>query len=232
MIETLFLVADLWLIFVGFFYGWRFIRRYKNYFLGLEWMVVGTSATNFLLWSLVSGGDPNSPMYTIAYFLDAFSRSFGFTLVLILGLMMVTHRYKPTLKVEVCAFLLAIIGGIFLVGLHEGGVYGVGPATFFVVTNLITSIFLLYFAGRLWRAGSTGWAVATGVNTIVAMVIAITYDFFPWPFDDAHRSYFYTAALATWGTQGFIYFKGYKALSDRNAREDAAAAANKEGALS
>ena len=159
-------------------------------------------------------------------------RSFGFTLVLILGLMMVTHRYKPTLKVEVCAFLLAIIGGIFLVGLHEGGVYGVGPATFFVVTNLITSIFLLYFAGRLWRAGSTGWAVATGVITIVAMVIAITYDFFPWPFDDAHRSYFYTAALATWGTQGFIYFKGYKALSDGNAREDAAAAANKEGALS
>ncbi|MFI2563460.1 hypothetical protein [Paenarthrobacter sp. NPDC018779] len=232
MIESLFLLADLWLIFAGFFYGWRFIRRYKNYFLGLEWMVVGTSATNFLLWSVLSGGDPNSPMYTIAYFLDAFSRSFGFTLVLILGLMMVTHRYKPTLWVEVGAFALAIAGGIVLVGFHEGGAYGVAPATFFVIMNLITSIFLFYFARRLWRADSKGWAVATGMITIVAMLIAITYDFFPWPFDDAHRSWFYTAALATWGTQGFIYFKGYKTLWERNAREDAAAAANKEGVLS
>ncbi|MFE4078693.1 hypothetical protein [Paenarthrobacter sp. YIM B13468] len=231
MVETLFIVADVWLIFVGFVYGWKFIRNHHNYFLGIESLVVGTSATNFLLWSMLSG-DPTNPMYTIAYFLDAFSRSFGFTLVLILGLMMVTHRYKPALWHEIGAFALAATGGAYLVTLHQGGKYDVGPATFFLVMNLIASVFLFYFAGRVWRAGARGWSVAVTLITLVAMMIAVTYDFFPWPFDDAYRSYFYTAALATWGTQGFVYFKGHKALYNHNAREDAAAAANTQGVLS
>ncbi|MGO4678391.1 hypothetical protein [Microbacterium sp. 2MCAF23] len=223
MIETLFIVADAWLMFVCLVYGWKFIRRHHNYLLGIEWIIVGVSATNFLVWSLL-GGDPASPMYTVAYFLDAFSRSFGFTLVLILGLRMATHHYKPTLWVEIGAFVLAVAGGAFLVSLHHGEVYDVGPATFFVLTNLITSIFLFSFAGRLWRAGSKGWSVATTLITLVAMVIALTYDLFPWPFDDAQRTYFYTAALATWGTQGFIYYFGYTALSTHNARIHASAA--------
>lgn len=223
MIETLFIVADVWLIFAGFFFGVKFIRRFKNWFLGIECLVVGTSATNFLGWSLL-GGDPNSPMYTIAYALDAFSRSFGFTLVLILGLMMVTHRYKPALWHEIGAFALAAVGGVYFVTLHGDGAYGFGPALFFVITNLIASIFVFYFAGRLWRIGSRGWSVATTLITIVAMIIAITYDFFPWPFDDAYRTWFYTAALATWAFQGLVYYNGYKALHADNARVDARAA--------
>lgn len=223
MIETLFIVADVWLIFVGFFFGWKFIRNFHNYFLGIESLIVGTSATNFLLWSLFSG-DPKNPMYTIAYFLDAFSRSFGFTLVLILGLMMVTHRYKPALWHEIGAFALAAVGGAYLVTLHHNGAYGVAPASFFMVTNVIASIFLFYFASRVWRAGARGWSVATTLITLMAMVIALTYDFFPWPFDDAYRSYFYTAALATWGTQGFIYYFAYRALYNHNARVDAVVA--------
>jgi len=222
MIETLFIVADVWLIFVGFFFGWRFIRRFHNYFLGIESLVVGTSATNFLLWSLFSG-DPKNPMYTIAYFLDAFSRSFGFTLVLILGLRMVTHRYKPALWHEIGAFALAAIAGGYLVTLHHSGAYGVAPATFFLVMNVIASAFVFYFAGRVWRAGAHGWAVATTLITLVAMIIALSYDFFPWPFDDAYRTYFYTAALATWGTQGFVYYFGYKAVATQNARADSRA---------
>lgn len=223
MIETLFIVADAWLIFVGFVFGVKFIRRFHNYFLGIESLVVGTSATNFLLWSLFSG-DPKNPMYTIAYFLDAFSRSFGFTLVLILGLMMVTHRYKPALWHEIGAFALAAIAGGYLVTLHHNGAYGVVPATFFLVMNVIASFFLFYFASRIWRTGARGWAVATTLITVVAMVIALSYDFFPWSFDDAYRTYFYTAALATWGTQGFIYYFGYKAVHSHNERIDAAAA--------
>jgi len=217
MIETLFIVADVWLIVAGFVFGWKFIRNHHNYFLGIECLVVGTSATNFLLWSLFSG-DPASPMYTIAYFLDAFSRSFGFTLVLILGLRMVTHRYKPALWHEIGAFALAAVAGAYLVTLHHEGPYDVGPATFFLVMNLIASVFLFYFAGRIWRAGAKGWSVASTLITLVAMVIAVSYDFLPWQFDDEYRSYFYTAALATWGTQGFIYYFGYKALSRHNAR--------------
>ncbi|WP_217181055.1 transporter [Streptomyces sp. AC495_CC817] len=227
MIDILFLVADLWLIFAGFFFGWRFIRRFKNYFLGIECLVVATSATNFLLWSLLSG-DPNNPMYTIAYFLDAFSRSFGFTLVLILGLMMVTHNYRPRLWHEIGAFGLAFIGGALLVALHQDGTYGVGPATFFMVTNVIASLFVFYFAVRVWQAGARGWAMATAIITLIATYIALVYDFFPWPFDDELRTAFYAAALATWGTQGFVYYFAYKALHAHNARVSAAGSARIE----
>jgi len=231
MIEILFLVADLWLMFVGFFYGWRFIRRYKNYFLGIESLVVATSATNFLLWSLLSG-DADNPMYTIAYFLDAFSRSFGFTLVLILGLMMVTHRYRPRLWHEIGAFALAFLGGVLLVSMHEDGAYGVGPAAFFLVMNVIASLFVFYFAARVWRAGARGWAAATAVITLIAMYIALVYDFFPWSFDDGMRTGFYAAALATWGTQGFVYYYAYKALHAHDARTSTAGRVHTEGVLS
>ncbi|BCW06185.1 hypothetical protein [Arthrobacter sp. NtRootA1] len=230
MIEILFVAADLWMIFAGYYFGWKFIRKYHNYFFGIECMVVATSGTNFLLWSLFSG-DPNSIMYGLAYFFDAFSRSFGITLVLILGLLMVTHRYKPSIWVEVGAFALATAGGLYLRQFHQDGVLYPGPATFFIVTNVIASCFVFYFAMRLWRAGSRGLAVWTTFITLAAMVIAVTYDFLPFPFDDASRTYFYTAALGTWGTQAFVYFLGYKALHNHNAKVDAIAT-EKMGAMS
>jgi hypothetical protein len=95
MKDMVFLAADVWLIYVGLHFGWRFIREYGNYLLGLEWLLVGVSATNFFVWAML-GGHKSSPQYDLAGILDAFSRSFGFTLILVLGMMAVTHRYKPT----------------------------------------------------------------------------------------------------------------------------------------
>ncbi|WP_375001420.1 hypothetical protein [Aeromicrobium sp. CTD01-1L150] len=219
MKDLLFLLADLWLIFVGLYFGWAFIRRYDNYLLGLEWMVVGTSATNFLLWALL-GGDDASAFYDVAFFLDAFSRSVGITLILVLGLMAVTHRYKPSLAVEISVFGLAIAAGLYLQQYRDQEL-DIGPATFYVVVNVLTTLFLVYFATRLWGLGAKGLAVWTGLATAAAFVIAITYDFFPLPFDDDQRTIFYTAALATWGTQGFVYFLGYRALHAHNLATDA-----------
>jgi hypothetical protein len=220
MKDIIFLLADLWMIFVGYFYGWRFIRRYGNYLLGLEWMIVATSGTNFLLWALL-GAHEESVTYDIAYFFDAFSRSVGITLILVLGLMAVTHRYKPSLAVEVGVFALGIVAGLYLRHFADGTLHP-GPATFYVVVNLLTAVFLAYFASRLWRIGAKAHAVWTVLVTVAASTIAITYDFFPLGFDDANRTYFYTAALATWGTQGFIYFRAYRAMNEHNATSQAA----------
>ncbi|MFF1508264.1 transporter [Streptomyces sp. NPDC058326] len=223
MKETLFLLADLWMIFAGYFYGWKFIRRYGNYLLGLEWMVVATSGTNFLLWSLL-GAKSDSVLYDVAYFFDAFSRSVGITLILVLGLMKVTHRYKPSRSVDVAVFGVAIVAALFLRPFHgadlhtDRGAFWV--SVFYVVVNLLTAVFLCYFVKRLWSAGARWPAVWTGLVTAAGTTIAITYDFFPLPFDDANRTIFYTAALATWGTQGFVYFRAYRALHDRNAPLD------------
>lgn len=212
MKDLLFMLADLWMIFAGFYFGWLFIRRYRNYLLGLEWMVVATSGSNFLLWALVSG-EEGHVLYDVSYFLDAFSRSVGITLILVLGLMRVTHRYKPSVAVDVAAFGLAIAAGLYLQQFHE---FTVGTASFYVTVNVLTTLFLAYFTWRLWQIGAQKHAVLTGIVTAIACVIAVTYDFFPLPGDDEQRTIFYTAALATWGFQMCIYFFAYRALHEHN----------------
>ncbi|KRQ24842.1 transporter [Mycobacteroides sp. H001] len=214
MKDLAFLIADVWMIFVGYYFGLKLIRGYGNYLLGIEWMIVATSGSNFLLWSLL-GGDTDSVLYDFAYFFDAFSRSVGITLILILGLMAVTHRYKPTVAVDIGVFGLAVAGGIYLRQFHDGTLHIV-PATFYVVANLLTALFLMYFTKRLWGIGSKQLAAWTVVVTVAASTVAITYDFFPLPFDDENRTIFYTAALATWGAQGFIYYVAYRAMHNHN----------------
>jgi hypothetical protein len=210
MKDLIFLLGDLWLIFAGYYFGWKFIRNYDNYLLGLEWIVVATSGSNFLLWSLL-GGDEGSILYDLAYFFDAFSRSVGITLILVIGLMAVTHRYKPNPAIDIGVFGLAIAAGLYLKQFH-GHELHVVPATFYVVVNVLTALFLAYFVKRLWDIGAKRLAIWTALVTAAASTIAITYDFFPFPFDDENRTFFYTAALATWGTQGFIYYFAYRAL--------------------
>lgn len=218
MKDYIFLVADLWLIAVGFVVGWRFIRTYSNYLIGIESLVVGVSATNFLVGSLLgaTGGLP----FQISFFLDAFSRSFGFTVILVMGLMAVTHRYKPSTVVEVTAFGITIIAAFLLRRFHDDTLH-VGVATFYLVMNLLTTAFLAYFAKRIWEAGARRLAIATALVTAAATVIAITYDFLPFSFDDANRTYFYTAALTVWGAQGVIYYLSYKAVHAHNLAQDA-----------
>lgn len=212
MKEVLFLLADLWMIYAGFRYGWRFIRDYHNYLLGLEFMIVATSGSNFLAWSLLSG-DTDNVMYNIAYFFDAFSRSVGITLILVLGLLRVTHRYKASLPVEIASFGLAIVAGLYLQGFHDR-LY-VGPATYYLVVNLLTTAFLAYFIRRLWNINARGIAVATALVTACGTAIAVMYDFLPFP-DDEYRTVFYILALATWGTQMVVLFRAYRALHDHN----------------
>lgn len=224
MKDLLFMLADLWMMFAGFYFGWLFIRRYDNYLLGLEWIVVATSGTNFLLWALVSGDEGNF-LYDVAYFFDAFSRSIGITLILVLGLMRVTHRYKPSVTVDVGAFALAIGAGLYLQQ-FRGHELHVGPATFYVVVNVLTTLFLAYFSWRLWKIRAKGLAVAAGLATTAASVIAITYDFFPIPGDDEHRTLFYIAALTTWGVQMCVYYVAYRALHNHNVAIGAEPASN------
>ena len=213
MKESVFLVAAVWLVVVGYFLGWKFIRNYGNYLLGLEWLVVGVSASNFLVGSLLgaTGGIP----FQISFFLDAFSRSVGFTLILVLGLMAVTHRYKPTIAVDIGVFGLAIAAGLYLRKFHDETLHVI-PATFYVVVNLLTTLFLVYFVTRLWDIGEKRLASWAALVTAAATTIAVTYDFFPFNFDDENRTFFYTAALATWGAQGVSYYLAFRALHAHN----------------
>ncbi|MEV0337244.1 transporter [Nocardia sp. NPDC050717] len=219
--ELLFAVADIWMIAVGFTYGIKFIRNYKNYLLGIEWMIVATSGTNFLVYGLLKAGH-DSPMYTGAAFLDAFSRSVGITLILVLGLMQVTHRYKPSTAVDIGAFALAAVAGLLLLGYQD--TIGLPAKVFFIVVNVLTTIFLAYFVTRLWQIGERGHAMGAGVATVCAFVIAATYDFVKIPGDDAEHTIFYILALSTWGLQMFVYYRAYRAFDAYNTRVAARAA--------
>ncbi|MGS2809238.1 MULTISPECIES: transporter [Nocardia] len=216
--ELLFAVTDIWMLAVGFIYGIKFIRNHKNYLLGIEWIVVATSGTNFLLYGLLKAGH-DSPMYTFSFFLDAFSRSFGFTLVLVLGLMQVTHRYKPSAAVDIGAFALAGVAGYLLFAFAEE--IGTAGKIFYIVANVLTTIFLMYFVKRLWEIGERGHAVWAAIATACGFIISSTYDFVHIPGDDAEHTIFYIFALSTWGLQLFTYFRAYRAFDAYNKRVDA-----------
>ncbi|MGK8464635.1 transporter [Nocardia cyriacigeorgica] len=218
--ELLFAVADIWMIAVGFTYGIKFIRNYRNYLLGLEWIIVATSGTNFLIYGLLKAGH-DSPMYTGAAFLDAFSRSVGITLILVLGLMQVTHRYKPSTAVDIGAFALAGLAGLLLLGYQD--TIGLPAAVFFVVVNVLTTIFLAYFVTRLWQIGERGHAVWAAIATACGFVIAAIYDFVKIPGDDSEHTIFYIFALSTWGLQMFTYYRAYRAFDAYNKKLDAPA---------
>ena len=77
-------------------YGMKFLGK-GNYLLGIEWLVVALSGAAILVFAL---GDVDAG-YRVAYFCDAFSRGCGGPVVMILGLMAVTHDYRPVLWFDV-----------------------------------------------------------------------------------------------------------------------------------
>ncbi len=224
MKDLFFLASDIWLMATTWYFGIRMLRTYGNHLLTLEWLVVAVSSTNFLLWALL-GGSENSPMYHLAYTLDAFSRSLGVTLILVLGFLTVTHGWKPPVKVEIGVTALTAVLAVVLGQLHSDQlVYDplhVGVAIFYVATNLLTAAFLAYVAVRVWRTGATGIAVLTALVTAAATYVALAYDFFPLSFDDENRTFFYTLALTVWGCQAVVYFHAYRALHDHNVAQAA-----------
>ena len=209
----LFSLAGLWMAFAGLRYGWKFIRQYGNYLLGLEWIIMGSSSLNYLVWSL-TGASPTNPQALGVYFLDSFSRSVGLTLMMVMGLMGATHRYKPSLVVDVGVFGLGTVAGLYLMGFETMPGLHVRPASIFVAANVLTTLFLVYFSIRLWKIGAKSLAAWAGVATAAGFVTALCYDFFPWTFDDAPRAgtLFAIYALTTWGTQLFVYYLAYRAL--------------------
>ncbi|MEV6217248.1 transporter [Nocardia sp. NPDC051833] len=215
MREALFAAADIWMIAIGLICGVKFIRGHHNYLIGLEWIIMGMSGTNFLIYGLTMAG-PDSPMFHIAFFLDAFSRSIGFTLILVLGLLVVTHGYKPTTRVEVSAFALAAVLGFCLS--EYAREIGTPGKAFLLITALATSGFLCYFAGRLWEIGERAHAGAVAAVTALNVVVAAIYDFWRIPGDDANHTLFYTLALFTWGLAMLVVYRSYTAFATHNSR--------------
>lgn len=224
-----FLIGDLIMIAGGYWAGWKFIKQYRNWLLGIEWFIVATSGVNFLIWAMRFPEDKEageaSGQYALAFFLDAFSRSVGITLLLVVGFLAVTHHYKSSLKVDLGILGLGIAAGLYLgqekyqdhVDDNGEHILHNGPAAIYLAVNLLTLIFLVYLVRRLWNIGATRVAIATLVVSLAATFVALTYDFFPFPASVdplQDRALFYAIALTVWGAQLFTYLFAYRALHD------------------
>ncbi|WP_063920674.1 hypothetical protein [Nocardia mikamii] len=210
---ALLLAADTWMAAAGLYYGVRIIRRHRNYLLGLEWLVIGISGTN-VLFLAATGIDHSSVSYHLMVFFDAFSRSFGMTLVFVLGMMAVTRGYRASLVVEAAAFGAATVVGLW----RTIDVRPVSPqwSLFYLALNLAVAVFMVTVAGRLWRIGERRCAAWVFIATLLGATIASTYDFVHIPGDDADHTLFYIPALAIWALMITTYYHGYRALDDHN----------------
>jgi hypothetical protein len=201
---VLFLLADAVMVAAAVINGWRFLKK-RNYLLGLEWWIVGLSGTNFFVYSMT-----NSPtLYNISYFFDAFSRAFGFPVITIVGMMAVTHHYKPSTRIDILLFVLSTVGSLIL--LYVPALAPIKPY-FYLLMWSVYSAYLAYFAWRLWKAGARNHALGMLAVLVSSQVIATIYDFYHIPGDDDQHTLFYIAALSTWAFALWEQYFAYCAL--------------------
>ena len=206
--NTIFLLlADVLLILAGIIYGAKFLKK-RNYLCGIEWFVMAISGTHFLLWALL-GWDFG---YSVAHFFDAFSRSFGFPVVAVAGMMVVTHSYQPSRLADVLYFLLGFAGAAVLVAADHAPAFAVYKPPFYLLMCLVFLAYLAYFAWRLHKAGEALHAMGTVFVALSGLAIAVFYDYVPIPGDDADSTVFYTAALSVWAFMMVELYYGYCAL--------------------
>lgn len=198
-------LADIAMVVAAAVYGWKFLRE-RNYLLGLEWLVMMTSGSNFFLFFLT--GSPT--VFNISFFFDAFSRAFGFPVIAVAGMMAVTHNYKPSTLADVAFFVLSSVGAIVLVAVPL--VFAIKPY-FYVAMSLLLSIYLLYFSWRLLCAGETLHAALMVLVMFTVQLIALMDDFYRIPGDDPNLpARFYILALLTWAYMLVEMYYGYHAL--------------------
>ncbi|MEY1676778.1 hypothetical protein AB4Z55_21630 [Gordonia sp. ABKF26] len=208
---TLVLIANLAMLGAGYVYGVRLLRRHRNLLLGVEWLVIAVSGTNILILA-ATGVSHDSVSYHLMVFFDAFSRSFGMTVMFILGMLVVTHRYRPSWIVEAL-----VIGAGIAVGLDRAldvRPVSTGWTVFYTVANLATAAFMLYVAARLVRIGERRPGTWVAVATVLGAFVAASYDFIRIPGDDADRTLFYSVAMAVWALMLVTYYHGYRVLDE------------------
>jgi len=199
----LLLLADLLLLLSTLIYGVKFLRK-GNVLLGLEWLVVTVSTSNLLVYLLTEA----QAAYSISFFLDAFSRGFGIPIIATAGLMAVTHRYKPSTRTDVLWFVGAFSGTFVLVG---ADFVARALPYFYLLMWTGFSIYLGYFAWRLWRAGEGFHAAAVGLALVTSQAIATIYDFYRIPGDE-DQVIFLILALTTWAYLTVATYHAYCAL--------------------
>lgn len=174
----------------GIIYGTKFLKK-GNYLLGAEWWILAISSTNFLIYELTHWHFN----YLGVILLDTFSRAFGIPIVATIGLMVLTHRYRPSIMADIAYFVIPLAGTILILIQFSATIL----AYFLAAMWPIFTLFLFYFAYRLMKVDETGHAVAVILVAITNQAIAGIYDFYKIPGEETNIIFnFYTIALFVW----------------------------------
>jgi hypothetical protein len=184
-------------------YGMKFLGK-GNYLLGIEWLVVAVSGTSIVVFAL---GDVDAA-YRVAYFCDAFARGCGGPVITILGLMAVTHGYRPLLCFDLYLFGGAGAGTAALV--EADAAASLRPVFYLCMWGLL-SLYLVYFIWRLAGVRAYRHALGVGVVLVSAQAVAGMYDFYTLPGDDEHVL-FYILAAPVWAFLCAEMYHAYCAL--------------------
>ena len=198
----------------GFYYGFKFCQK-RNYLIGVEWFALAVSSTNFMIYELTHWHFT----YLGVLFLDTFSRAFGLPIVTVAGLMVLTHGFRPTIRLDILLFLGTAIATLVVLMEQFAPIL----AVFLLAMWTIFTIFLFYFAYKLWEYGEKLHALGVLLAAILNQTIAYMYDFYKIPGDETNIILnFYTLALFTWAYLTLQLYYSYCAL-------ERAIAATKEG---
>ncbi|MBV4458530.1 hypothetical protein KVG96_11255 [Pseudomonas sp. COR58] len=184
-------IAAFLLVLSGVVHGIKFLRK-RNVLLGLECLVVAFSATNALLYFLMGW----EVSYVISFFCDAFSRGFGIPVIAVIGMMAVTHGYKPQLTKDILLFAAALAATF---GLVLSSAIAKPLPYFYLVTWSAYSLYLVWVVCRLVSVGEHRAAIGLALAMLSGQAIASIYDFYKIPGDETNVVLnFYTLAMVTW----------------------------------
>lgn len=201
--EALALLSCILLVISGVVFGGKFLRQ-RNFLLGFEFLIVAFSASNFLIY-LLTEFEIN---HDISFFLDAFSRAFGIPIVGVLGLMALTHDYKPSALKDVLIFAITFAGTFVLISAD----FMAKPLPYFYVIMWGGyTVYIAYFIARLVGLGERMHALGMTVSAMLGLAVACIYDFFPIPGDES-KVVFLTMALASWAYMMMQMYYSYLAF--------------------
>ncbi len=206
-------IGALALVAGGAIYGIKFCRN-GNYLVGVEWFLLALSSGNFMLYEL-TGSQIN---YVGVVFLDTFSRAFGLPIITVAGLMVLTHRYHPSMKADILFFTLSSVATLLV--LTEG--FAPYLPYFLLFMWSLFTVFLVYFAYRLYALGERGHAGAMVLVALTNQLIAMIYDFYVIPGDATNVVFnFYTIALFVWTfltVQTWYSYRAFERALDNDGR--------------
>ncbi|MDH1100418.1 hypothetical protein [Pseudomonas mosselii] len=201
--DVLALLTCVLLVVSGGTYGIKFLRK-GNVLLGLEWLIVAFSGTNFLIYLLTQ----SQISYGISFFCDAFSRGFGIPIVTVLGLMAVTHNFRPSAGKDVLIFAITFAATLVMI---KADFLAKPLPYFYVVMWAGYTVYLAYFISRLVMVGEYLHAFGVSVAAMLGLMVACIYDFFPIPGDDT-KAVFMSIALASWSFMMIQLYYAFFAL--------------------